>query len=566
VTKGTEVTPAPASAPTPGTPTSGGNVDGGIHDYAVTTVTAIGETTPSPISGGVSVTDHRPPTSAAVLSLVALPSDWAPHAVKVRVTFVYSDGTESSGTADSNTVFVDPSHQLALAIPIGPATVTARRIYPDFGDGYIFYWTVADNVTASVQYASLAGVTSGAIPTTVSANTVPLTGLPAGNWKLYRRSGGAGLKLVTSGSGSTYNDTTANASLGAAAPVTNTAYLQRIPLTWTAPSSSLVTAVNIYGTASGGAQLKFIASVAPATTSYTVTTPDASLGANVPTVNTATANQIALTGLPIGASAVTSRKVYMTASGAAQLKYVHTIADNTTSTDTITTADGSLGANVPTSDGSGLTQPTGQVLAGSTFLIVAGTGAFRTGGGWAVIGNGQQVIRYTGKTGSQLTGIPASGPGSIVASIGYNSTVTAAPVLTGIPASGAGSIRVTILKGDPVNLRVQVDDLPGQAALAARLTTAAVTHDGIKEDAIQDRRLSATEARARGEAYLARKGHESVTVTYTCKDQNQHAGGRASFNLGAPTNLITDLLIKEVTISHFTPALHPDFAATASTD
>jgi len=590
VTKATGLTTAPASAPTPGTPTSGSGVDDGPHDYAITYVTSIGETTPSPISGQVTTSTTGAYTISAPSGSGSAANSTDPtnstsvfavgDAVYVVETYLGGAGETTPGAASNTVVAIasnhptQPRHILVTGLPVSSdGNVTSKRVYVNVNGSWIGYYGLANSTTGQTVAVSVtAGSPPGANTATVAAaarQQVPLTAIPVPSdanitsKNLYRRSGGAGLKLVTSlaVATTTYTDTTANASLGAAAPATNTAYLQRIPLTAIPTGGALVTQRKIYRTAAGGAQLKLVTTLADnTTTTYTDTVTDASLGANVPVANTATANQIALTGIPIGfATLVTSRNVYMSAAGAAQLKFVATIADNTTSTYTITMADGSLGANVPTSDASGLAQPAGQTLAGSTALVVAGTGAFKTGGGWAVIGNGTQVIRYTGKTGSQLTGIPASGPGAIVASIGYNSTVTAAPALTGIPASGAGSIAFAILKGDPVNLWVTVDDLVGQAAYATRFGGA-----GIKEAVLQDRRLALTEATALGTAYVATHGAEDVTITYLVRDQNTRAGRQVPINLGAPTSVTDDFVIQTVTITNFASARHPDFLATAA--
>lgn len=166
---------------------------------------------------------------------------------------------------------------------------------------------------------------------------------------------------------------------------------------------------------------------------------DGSLGATVPVSNTATAgNQVALSGVPLGPASVTSRKIYRTVAAGSQLKLQQTIANNTATTGvTDATADGSLGANVPVTDTSALGQPQGQVLAGSTTIPVAGTGAFSATGGWAIVGNGEIIIRYTGVTGTTLTGVPASGPGALTVSIAYNSTITVAPALAGVAMADA---------------------------------------------------------------------------------------------------------------------------------
>ena len=84
---------------------------------------------------------------------------------------------------------------------------------------------------------------------------------------------------------------------------------------------------------------------------------------------------------------------------------------------TITSPDANLGAAPPVADTSGLTQPNGQVPAGATSIIVANPVAFAGGGRL-----GRRRQRRTGDplqreiTTSSLTGIPATGPGALVAS------------------------------------------------------------------------------------------------------------------------------------------------------
>jgi hypothetical protein len=196
-------------------------------------------------------------------------------------------------------------------------------------------------------------------------------------------------------------------------------------------------------------------------------------------------------------------------------------------------------------------------------LIVAGAGAFRSTGGWAVIGNGQQVIRYTGIAAGTLTGIPASGNGAITASVAYNSTVTAAPMLTGVPASGAGAILYAIEAGDDVNLLVTVDDAAAQANLAAL-----IGGTGIKESYIQDRRLGSAESTARGKALLAQRSTELLTLAYRVRDPNTRSGRTVHVALPAPVNLTADLKIQDVTISQFWPVagVGPTMTVTASSN
>ena len=85
---------------------------------------------------------------------------------------------------------------------------------------------------------------------------------------------------------------------------------------------------------------------------YAVTLVDA-LGESTPgaqlTITTTSANQgVSLTSIPLGpAPLTTARKIYRTVVGGAQLKLLTTLNDNTTTTFSDTTVDGSLGANAP---------------------------------------------------------------------------------------------------------------------------------------------------------------------------------------------------------------------------
>lgn len=283
-----------------------------------------------------------------------------------------------------------------------------------------------------------------------------------------------------------------------------------------------------------------------------------------PTTNTTGATVVNLSNIGIGPATVTARKLYRTIANGGALKFLATLPNNTATTYSDTASDSALGANAPSGDTSGLQQPDGQVVAGSDILPIAGSSAFQTGGGWAIIGNGEQVIRYTSVTpaGITLVGIPTSGPGAITATIAYNSTVTAAPMLTGIPTSGAWSLSTrALVAGDELYLVVQVDELGRQAELAA-----AVGGSGIREEWIQDRRLSIGEARARGQATLALRPFGTRSIAYTCRDLNTAAGKTITVNLPAPTNVVGLFKIQQVTISNFRP--HPEqpptFAVQAS--
>src|SRR3990167_8574550 len=251
-----------------------------------------------------------------------------------------------------------------------------------------------------------------------------------------------------------------------------------------------------------------------------------------------------------GATGVTARKLYRTA------------AQATPALAAAAPGEASLGANAPPSAPSARPQPDGQALPGATSLTVAGTGAFESGGGWAVIGNGTQVIRYTGLSGGTLTGVPASGTGAIVAAIAYNSTITACPMLTGIPASSTGSIQIALAAGDEVYLVVQRDDLAAQDTLAALIGGG---DDGIREEWLQDRRLSIAEAQARGDAWLALRSVAEGRITYACRDKTTKAG--RTITVTSLNGITGTFKIQDVRIADFSEAAarFPTYQVEAST-
>jgi hypothetical protein len=520
-----------------------------------------------------------------------------------RVTFVTAEGETEPGPTTNLVQFTNPAvsgRADLYTIPTGAADagVTARRIYRTTAGGSVFKLvaTLNDNTTTFytdfIADASLGAVAPNANTTgdrvlagnlgpaapgtnTAVINTVHVSSIPRGaagitGRRLYRRSGGAGLRFLATladNSTSAYTDTTANAGLGAAPPAGNSAYLLQLPLTNIAIGSALVTGRKLYRTAANASQLKLLATLADnVTTTYTDATADSGLGANAPTVSTAQAAQVQLSAIPIGAAAVTARVIYRTKAGLAQLQLLTVIADNVTATWIDTALDATLGANVPTSDTSLLQQPSGNVQAGSALLPCASIAAFRSTGGWAIAGS--QNIRYTGITGSNLSGIPATGPGAITATLTFNSTVVAAAMLTAIPASGVGAIKYPILKGDPVNIFVQEDDLDAQAAVRAQIPGS----DGIIEDELQDGRLSYTEGKARCRARLDMLGARDadgkvgiITANYVCRDINSIAGATVTINIGPPINLRGDYLIQRVTVGQFfVPNLNPTYTVEAS--
>jgi hypothetical protein len=296
----------------------------------------------------------------------------------------------------------------------------------------------------------------------------------------------------------------------------------------------------------------------------TITTPGNSYGdfnknstIGPGTIDPTPASQVAITNVPTGGAPVTYRELYRTKiGGGAALFLQQTIANNTaTAGVTDSTPDASLGATAPASDSSGLKQPEGQILPGASSIVVAGVAPFSSGGGWAIIGNGEQVVRFTGISGNTLIGLPPTGPGAVLAAVSYNTTITAAPALVGVTG-----LALPLIQGAPVNIWVQRDDLAAQAALHARDGT-----DGVIEHVISDERRGEGSLNALCDADLQRFSTPLKTVVYGTRDIRTKSGKPITFNLASPA--ISDTLtIQDVTITELgiAPRLLPKFVATAS--
>jgi len=273
--------------------------------------------------------------------------------------------------------------------------------------------------------------------------------------------------------------------------------------------------------------------------------------------------RVNIAGVGIGPSGTTSRKVYRTDVGGSSLKLQQTIANNTASVGVQdVTPDVSLGAAAPVADTAALTQAFGQFNAGSTSILTNGAGSFSASGGWFITSSGER-IRYTGISGNSLTGIPASGIGSILTSVPYSSLVVPVPALTGVTG-----LTLAMQRGTPVHIWVQRDTLPAQATQAAiDAANGVVPADGIYEGPpIVDGRRGEDSLNALCDATLRLFSTPIVTVTYATRDTKTRAGKPIVVNLASPpiseTLTVQDVTIDEIDIA---PGLAPKFTATAST-
>jgi len=577
---------APAGVPVPSAPgaavqNAAGNLACEVaRRYEVTFSTASGESLPGAASAAVTVhAPANPPLVFAGTPVVGVAggSGLSPGAYTYWLAYVRAfDPVWESGLSPASAPIVVPSWANAIQFPNGFFTsadprVTAIRIYRTVANGSTpqFMAQLANVYPSPPAWIDSMGDSelgsgttgpSGTPPAGQIRVTIPSTSDPRATGRvIYRSDAGAAYRqLTTIGnlSATEYLDSTASVASNPLAPTVDTsggAPLCVVPLSEIPIGTPAVTARKLYRTTANallvGTPHKLLTTIANNTaTTYTDTTPDASLGAAPPTTNTATVQQAALSAIPTGVAAVTGRRIYRSAANLTALKLLATIANNTTTTYSDAAADATLGAAAPSADTSGLTQPAGQVNAGAAVIPVSGPAAFAPAGGFAVVGNGEQVIRYTGVTPTSLTGVPASGPGSLTATVSYNASITTAPVLTGV----AGIVR-TLIDGEEIYLLVVRDAVAAQTALAA-----IEGGDGIIEHFIQDRRLSAAGATATADAELALFATPEIRVTYTTRDPKTRTGKVIAINLPAPTNLVGAFLIQRVQLSRFhVPQLPP---------
>jgi len=529
----------------------------GAHRYAFTFVTASGESLPGPVAT-ISVGPLAAPATALVANAATAGGAVPPGTYRYTVTFVTAIG-ETSGAPAS--LPVTTTVTTPVTPPPLPSITWATGYFPHLPPGTYYYaygYQTASGATLPGPNGPLTVIddTTGWAPYQYSSgfrSTDPRVTLI----NIYRGTSPSTLKLLTqiSNVGNVLFIDANQYTPGANAPTVDTAagpHLQTVPLSQIPIGPANVTARKIYR--EGGGWWYLVGTLAN-NTATTFTDTAASTGASMPGASTAAANQVQVT-VPVGASAVTARRVYRSAANVTPLQLLYTIPDNTTPSFTDAVGDGSLGAAPPVTDTSGLTQPNGQVPAGSTSIIVANPEPFAAGGGWAVVGNGEQVIRYTGKSASALTGIPATGPGALVASVSYNSTITGAPALVGV----TGVIE-QILRGGPVHVWVQRDDLAAQAAMAAMDGSG----DGVYEHIWSDERRSETSLNQVCDAQLKLYSRPLVTVSYASRDPKTKSGKTVTIALTSPA-INESLTIQDVTITELgIRGLVPKFTVTAST-
>ncbi len=565
---GTLVGPGVAPAVAPNlSPIVGAGLSVGTYQYATVFGTAAGKSLPGP-------------TRAITVGLMAAPTG-APYPVTASGSglsvgtyqYAYTDVTAAGETLPGPGFTVDVIAPSAPAAPAIDNTVIGNA-WNGFAAGdtvdekLTYSWAAAssdDTKDAIGPAATFVAVASG-VPDYANDPLVSIVHAvdPAIRWvKLWQQVNGGGYLFV---------------KVWTNVPGTTTIFLQNVyPTATTIPAAGVwkqvqvsslapgpigTTARNLYRTVAGGAQLKRVVQLADNTTQeYLDAIADGSLGANAPTVATAIAQQVGISAVALGPTGTTYREVHRTAVGGTQLKLQQTIANNTaTAGVTDATADAALGANVPTTDTSGLTQPTGQVNAGSTTLLTAGVPF--ADAGWVRLGD--TWVRYTGISGNTLTGIPPSGAGALLTTVPYGTLVISGSALTGVNRNNG--LTHALAKGSAIHIWVERNDLDAQAALGLlELDADGHPTDGIHDYTISDERRGEASLTAACDADLATFSRPIVSVTYHTRHPNHRPGRIVSIDLaGTGFGLSGDFVIQSTTITSDGPLLAPRYAVQAS--
>jgi hypothetical protein len=301
-----------------------------------------------------------------------------------------------------------------------------------------------------------------------------------------------------------------------------------------------------------------------AATTYTDTQPDSEIliRPSAPSVDTTPEpgpKTIPLTSIQTGPTGTTSRHLYRTMLAGAWRRCA-TINNNTATTYSDTASDASIAGNadLPSSNTAVTTTVSvsggGQIAIGATSLLLADASLFSSGGGW--LRADAQLIRYGGKSGTTLTGIPSSGAGSITAPINYGSTVTVQAALIGVTPT-----LPAMTMGSRVHIWIQRDDLAAQTAMAALDYS-----DGVYEYTIIDEQSTEAALVTLCDAHLTLYSRPLDTVVYATRDVKSKSGKPVVLDLTDPPIHAT-LTIQDVTISEIGTArgVAPRFTVTAST-
>ena len=548
----------------------GTGLTAGVYRWTHTFYDGTGETAPGPVSAPVTIGGTIAAPTSAPSASKQFDGNLSGGTYQWKVTYIGAAGGETTPSA-AGSVTLDEIGPTSFPTVVGVspggfresdggltanANYSYKQTFFDAQSGRESAPSPASNVVNTGPNSS--GASGG---TRFEINAGDLQALPNSSWtrRFYRTQGNGSTYLRMTGpangwgllSGGIYMDNAqvpgGDATLGGVAPTTGTTRFRQATVTLPVSTDPFVTGRKLYRTTANGSTFKLVATIANNTaTSFDDNVADGSLGADAPTSNTTALLRATVSAIAIGPAGTVGRKLYRTVVNGSQQKLLTTIANNTATSFTDSVPDASLGANVPTGNTSGLVVETGEVPAGATSLPVTSIAPYHTGGGWTL--TEQMQIRYTGISGSTLTGIPSTGLGSILTTIAYGSPITALPALMGVTGVGQA-----IPFGAMVYLFVQRDDLEAQAVY------------GILEYHISDGRIREDTAQRWADADLFRFARPLTTVRYATRDPKTRSGKTVSIDLPS-LGLSGDYTIQNVLIDQIdrAPGIWPRFTVEAS--
>ena len=169
-------------------------------------------------------------------------------------------------------------------------------------------------------------------------------------------------------------------------------------------------------------------------------------------------------------------------------------------------------------------------------------------------------MRYSGLGAQLVTGVPASGAGAILTTLGYGTTLLPMPSLVGV-----SGLTKAVLAGSRVHVWVQRDDLAAQAEAATRESTPTSASSGIHEHLIVDERRGDASLAALCDADLALFARPLVTVVLASRDVKMKSGKPLAID-SPSLGILETLTIQDVTITEIdtAPGTPPLFMVTAS--
>lgn len=273
-----------------------------------------------------------------------------------------------------------------LSTPIAPTTVALAGLGAgNLSVGVYSYKTTLVNASGETAASAASDNVTVVQPTAVADPVAALTAaegiagnVPAGSY-LYK-------VTFTNSTGETAPGPASVAVVVDPDPV-------QIDLTAIPTGGAGVDGRKVYRSEDAGATYKLAVTIANnVATTATDNTADISAQADIPSANTASDGRAAVSGIPVGATGTTARKLYRTQADGSTYNLLATIADNTTTTYADNVADATIvaAAEAPT------TNTTADLTVSGSIDAAGGLTSTATGSlGWSVLSAANQACTTT---------------------------------------------------------------------------------------------------------------------------------------------------------------------------